>query len=130
MPSAPSFFRSGAARSRLAWNISAFGVGLSMGGLHFQGVVDVVALPARLVVVDLHVERQGEFACGEDGIKVSGERVEDMLAGFLTRRKISAFAEPQHHVEKGKILAAVRDRIVLAFDRANADAAEREDAGF
>src|SRR5215475_11953467 len=61
MPSALSFFRSGAARSRLAWNTSVFGVGLSMGGLRFQGIVDVVALPARLLVVDLHVERQGEL---------------------------------------------------------------------
>src|SRR5581483_5000718 len=86
MPSAPSFFSSGATRSRLAWNTSAFGVGLSMGGLHFQSIVDVVALPAGVLVVDLHVERQGEFAGGENGIEMFRQRLEDVLAGLLTGR--------------------------------------------
>src|SRR4051794_37591160 len=80
MPSARSVFSSGAMRSRLAWNTSAFGVGLSMGGLHFQGVVDVVALPARVLVVDLHVERQSELARSKDRIEMFGERAEDVLA--------------------------------------------------
>ena len=38
-----------------------------MRRLHFfQGLMDVVALPAGFLVVDLHVERQGEFAAGEN----------------------------------------------------------------
>src|SRR6478736_9919398 len=88
MPSARSVFSSGATRSRLAWNTSAFGVGLSMGGLQLQRVMDVVALPARVLVVDLHVERQGEFAGGEDGVEISGERLEHVLAGLLSRWQI------------------------------------------
>src|SRR6478736_5428593 len=129
IPSARSVFSSGAMRSRLAWNTSVFGVGLSMGGLRFQGVVDVVALPARVLVVDLHVEREREFRACEDGIKMAGERLEDLFAGFLAGWQIAAFADAQHHVEKAVILPRVRNRIMLAFDSADADAAEREDAG-
>src|SRR6478735_4495508 len=129
MPSARSFFSSGAARSRLAWNTSAFGVGLSMGGLRFQGVVDVVALPARVLVVDLHVERQGEFRACEHGIEMPRERLEDVLAGRLAGWQIAAFADAQHQVEKAVVLPRVGDRIMLAPDSANADAAERKDAG-
>src|SRR4051812_16930437 len=129
MPSARSVFSSGAMRSRLAWNTSVFGVGLSMGGLRFQGVVDVVALPARVLVVDLHVEREGEFRDCEDGIEMPGERLEDMLAGRLAGWQIAAFADAQHHVEKAVVLPRVRNRIMLASDGADADAAEREDAG-
>src|SRR3954466_13791542 len=129
MPSARSVFSSGAMRSRLAWNTSVFGVGLSMGGFRFQDVVDVVALPARILVVDLHVEREGEFRDCEDGIEMPGERLEDMLAGRLAGWQIAAFADAQHHVEKAVVLPRVRNRIMLASDGANADAAEREDAG-
>src|SRR5262245_60128037 len=66
MPSAFSFASRGPARSRLAWNTSAdFRLALSIDRLHLQCVVDVVAFPARLLVVDLHVERQSELAVGE-----------------------------------------------------------------
>src|SRR3954447_21335379 len=125
IPSARSVFSSGATRSRLAWNTSVFGVGLSMGGLRFQGVVDVVALPAGVLVVDLHVERQSEFAGGGDGVEVVGEGLEDVLAGLLAGREIAAFANAQHHVEKAVILPRIGDRIMFAFDSADADAAER-----
>src|SRR5690348_15426943 len=101
MPSARSCFSSGAARSLLAWNRSAFGVGLSMGGLHFQGFVDVVALEAGFLVVDLHVERQREFHSREDRVEMGRERLEDVLAGLLAGGEVAALAEPQHHVEEG-----------------------------
>src|SRR5215218_3251217 len=100
MPSVRSVFSSGATRSRLAWNTSVFGVGLSMGGLRFQGVVDVVAFPARVLVVDLHVEGEREFRAYEHGIKMPGERLEDMLAGLLAGWQVAALANAQHHVEK------------------------------
>src|SRR5579859_3169008 len=129
MPSARSCFRSGAARSLLAWNRSDFGVTLSMDGLHFQGFVDVVAFEARLLVVDLHVERQREFGLREDRIKVRGQHLEDVLAGLLARGEVAAFAEPEDHVEEGEVGIAVGDCKMLAFDGADADAAEREDAG-
>src|SRR5689334_10676584 len=129
MPSARSCFNSGAARSLLAWNSSDFGVTLSMDGLRFEGFVDVVALPAHVLVVDLHVERQRELALREHGIEMGGQRLEDMFARFLARREVAAFAEPQHHVEEGEIRIAVGDRVVLASDGAYADAAERKDAG-
>src|SRR5262249_35562247 len=93
MPSSFSFASRGAARSRLDLKISALGVALSMGGLHFQSVVDVVAFPARLFVVDLHVERQRELALREHGIEMGGQRPEHMLAGLLARREIAAFTE-------------------------------------
>src|SRR4051794_9667726 len=128
-PSARSVFNSGATRSRLAWNTSAFCVGLSMGGLRFQGVVDVVALPARVLVVDLHVEREGEFGACEHGIEMPRERLEDVLARLLAGWQITAFTDAQHHVEKAVILPRIGDGIMLASDGADADAAEREDAG-
>src|SRR5665213_2419533 len=56
MPSALSALSRGAARSRLALSTSDFGVILSMRGLRFQRLVNVVALPAGFLVVDLHVE--------------------------------------------------------------------------
>ena len=43
--------------------------------------------------------------------------------------KVAAFAEAQHHVEKREVLLAVRDRIMLAPDGADANTAEGEDAG-
>src|SRR5579871_6493250 len=129
MPSARSCFRSGATRSLLAWNRSALGVTLSMCGLRLQRFVNVVAFPARLLVVDLHVERQSKLDLCEDGIEMSRERLENMLAGFLAGGEIAAFAEPQHHVEEGEVRIAVGDRVMLAFDGADADPAQREDAG-
>src|SRR5690348_5178564 len=129
MPSAWSCFRSGATRSLLAWNRSPLGVTLSMGSLRFQRFVDVVALPARLLVVDLHVERQRKFLLREHGIEMGRQGLEDMLAGLLAGREIATFAEPQYHVEEGEIRIAVRDRVILARNGAHADAAEREDAG-
>src|SRR5262245_42483693 len=101
-----------------------------MGSLHFQSFVDVIALPAGFLVVDLHVERQRERASGEDRIEMSRQRLEDMLAGLLARGEVTALAEPQHHREKAELRVAVTDRIVLAFDGADPDAANREDAGF
>src|SRR5690349_3171394 len=109
--------------------MSAFGVTLSMHGLRFQGFVDVVALPARLLVVDLHIERQRKLALREHGIEMRGQRLEDMFAGLLAGGEIAPLPEPQDHVEKAEIWVAVGDRIVLAFDGADADATEREDAG-
>src|SRR6185437_5942919 len=122
MPSARSCFKSGATRSLLAWNRSDFGVTLSMGGLRFQGFVNVVALPARILVVDLHVERQRELGLREDGVKMRRQRLEDVFAGLLTRRQITAFAEPQHHVEEAEVRVAVRDRAMLAPHGADANA--------
>src|SRR5581483_598151 len=54
---------------------------------------------------------------------------EDVLAGFLARREVAAFAKAQHHVEKAVIRSTIGNGIVLAADGANADAAERENAG-
>src|SRR6185312_12156800 len=129
IPSARSCFKSGAARSLLAWNRSDFGVTLSMDGLDLQRFVDIVALEAGFLVVDLHVERQREFGLRKHGIQVRRQHIEDMLAGLLAGGEVAAFAEPQHHVEKGEVRIAVCDRVMLASDGANADAAEREDAG-
>src|SRR5713226_9522641 len=131
MPSARSCFNSGAARSRLAWNTSDdFGVTLSMRGLRFQNVVDVVALPTGLLVVDLHVERQREFARREDRIEMIGQDAKNMFAGLLASREIAPLAKPQHHVEKAELRIAVGDGVVFAAHRTHADAAEREDSGF
>jgi hypothetical protein len=52
-----------------------------------------------------------------------------MLARLLAGGEVAAFAEPQHHVEKAAILAAVGNRKVLAFDGADANTSEREDPG-
>src|ERR1700712_4307070 len=109
MPSAFSFASSGAARSTLALKISAFGVILSMRRLRFQSVVNVVALPARFLVVDLHVERQREFALCKNRIEARRQRLEDMFAGFFPRGEVAAFAETQHHVKKTKIRTAIGD---------------------
>src|SRR4051794_332238 len=128
MPSAFSLASRGAARSRLAWKVS-FGVTLSMRSLHFQSFVDVVALPARLLVVDLHVERQRELAAGEHRIEIGRQRLEDVLAGLLAHWEIASLAEPQHHVEEAEMRTAVGNRKMLASDSAHPDAAEREDAG-
>src|ERR1700761_4518524 len=129
MPSAFNFSSSGTARSRLAWNTSDdFGAALSMRGLRFQRFVNVVAFPARLGVVDLHVERQGKLALRKDRIKIGGQRLEDVFAGFLSGREISPLAKTQHHVEKGEIRTSIGDGIVLATDGANTNASEREDA--
>src|SRR5262245_51434393 len=129
MPSTFSRSSSGLARARLAAKISWLGVALSMGSLRFQGVVNVVAFPTRLSVVDLHVEGQRELAIGKDGIEIVGKRCEHVLTRLLTCRQVAPFAEPQQHRDKAVILAAVRDRIVLAAQSAHPDAADREDAG-
>src|SRR5437868_11832425 len=52
-----------------------------------------------------------------------------MLAGLLSGREVTSFTEAQHHVEEAVALPAVGDRIMLALDGADANAAEREDAG-
>src|ERR1700758_5310799 len=88
MPSSFSFASRGAARSRLALNRSALGLVLSMDRLRFQGFVNVVAFPAGFLVVDLHVERQREFARGEDRIEMPRQRAKNMLAGLLARCEI------------------------------------------
>src|SRR5713226_3094759 len=131
MPSARSCFNSGAARSRLAWNTSDdFGVTLSMRGLRFLNVVDVVALPAGVLVVDLHVERQREPACSKHRIEMVGQSAENMLAGLLAGCEIAALAEPQHHREKPEMRRAIGNGVMLAADRPDADAAKRKDPGF
>src|SRR5450756_1389899 len=136
MPSAFSCASSGAARSRLAANTSDdFGVTLSMRGLRFrspgfENLVDVVALPAGFLVVDLHVERQRELAAGEDRIEMAGEDLEDMLAGPLAGREVAPFAEPQHHGEKPEMRIAVGDRVMFAPECANANPPERKNPGF
>src|SRR5882724_1002173 len=129
MPSPPSCFSSGAARSRLALNTPDFGVTLSMRGLRFQGLVNVVALPAGFLVVDLHVERQRELAGRKHRIEMVGQDAKNMLAGLLAGGEIAALAEPQHHVEKAEMFPAVGDGKMLAADGADADAPERKDAG-
>src|ERR1700730_4219358 len=107
--------------------MSALGVTLSMRGL-FQRFMNVVALPARLLVVDLHVERQRKLALRKHRIEMGRQRLENVLAGFLAGGEIAALAEPQHHVQKAVARVAVGDRVMLAPDRADADAAKREDA--
>src|SRR5665213_1464508 len=129
MPSAFSLASSGAARSRLALKMSAFGVTLSMRNLRLQSLVYVVALPAHFLVVDLHVERQREFAVGESRIEIIGERLEDMLAGLLAGGEIAALAKPQYHREEAEIGVAVGNGIMLAADGADAGAADRENPG-
>src|ERR1700749_4025639 len=109
--------------------MSAFGVTLSMGGLRFQRFMNVVALPAGLLIIDLHVERQSEFALRKDRIEIRRQCLEDMFAGLLAGGEVAAFAEPQHHVEETKVRIAVGNRVMLAPDRADADAAEWKDAG-
>src|ERR1700733_6093781 len=128
MPSAFSLASSGATRSRLAANTS-FGVTLSMRGLRFQRLVDIVALPAHLLVVDLHVERQCKLAVGKNRIEIAGKRLEDMLAGLLPGREIAALAEPQQHREEGELGIAVGDGVVLAANGADAGASNREYPG-
>src|SRR6202790_3812910 len=86
MPSTLNCLSSGAARSRLAWKISAFGAALSMRGLRFrnlrfQRLVNVVALPAGFLVVDLHVERQREFAPGENREQIEQTNIENVFVG-------------------------------------------------
>src|SRR6266481_3746708 len=102
---------------------------LSMRGLRLQNVVDIVALPAGFLVVDLHVERQRELAARKDRVEMDGQRLEDMFAGLLSGREIAALAKPQHHVEKAEIRRTVGNGVVLAAYRADANAAEREDPG-
>src|SRR6185312_7571477 len=131
MPSALSFASRGTTRSQLALNGSDdLGAILSMRGLDFQSIVDVVALPARLLVVDLHVERQREFAVRKHRIEIGGQRLEDMLAGLLAGGEVAALAKPQHHVEKPEIRTSIGDGIMLATNAADTDAAEWKDPGF
>ena len=72
---------------------------------------------------------KANLLAGEDGIEMFGERLEDMLAGLLPRGEVAALADAQHHVEEAVVVLGIGDRIVLAADGTNADAAEREDAG-
>src|SRR4029079_13339381 len=130
MPSAFSLVSSEAARSRLGLHTSAFGVMLSMRGLRFQSVVNVVPLPACFLVVNLHVKRQCELAAGENRIEIAGEDPENMFAGGPARCEIAPLAKPQHHGEKTEIRFPVRDCVVLATDGADANAPERKDPGF
>src|SRR4051794_14812942 len=131
MPSARSCFNSGAARSRLAWNMSDdFGVTLSMRGLRFQGFMDVVALPAGFLVVDLHVERQRKFGLLEHRIEMVGQGPEYVLAGVLAGSEVASLAKPQYHIEKGKMRRAVGDGEMFAANGADPDAAEWKDPGF
>src|SRR5436190_18719504 len=130
MPSAFSLVSSEAARSRLALNTSDFGVMLSMRGLRFEGVVNVVALPACFLVVNLHVKRQCEFAARENRVKIAGQDLEDMFAGRFSGGEIAALAKPQDHREKTEIRFPIRDRVMLAADGAHANAPDWKDAGF
>src|ERR1700721_4485925 len=97
--------------------------------LRLQGLVDVVALPAGFLIVDLHVKRQCEFALGKHRIETVRQRLEDMLSGLLAGRKIAPLAKPQHHVEKAEIRAPIGDGVVLATDSANPNAAKRKMPG-
>src|SRR5579871_1412649 len=113
-----------------AWIAPAdVGVTLSMRDLRFQRFMNVVALPTRLLVIDLHVEGERELACRKCRIEIGGQRLEDVVAGLLAGSEIAALAKPEHHVEKAVGRIAVGDRIVLAPDGADPDAAERKDAG-
>src|ERR1700747_981677 len=100
-----------------------------MRRLRLQGLVEVVALPAGFLVVDLHVERQCEFTLGKLRIEIVRQRLEDMLSGLPAGRQIAPLAKPQHHIEKAEIRAPVGDGVVLATDGANPNTAERKDAG-
>src|SRR6266702_6004486 len=100
-----------------------------MESLHLQRIVDVVAFPTHVFVIDLHVKRQRELAVGEHRIEMSRQRLENMFAGLLAGCEISSFAKPQHHGEKAEVLPAVGDGIVIASDGTDTNAAEREDAG-
>src|ERR1700676_5288752 len=135
MPSTLNCLSSGAARSRLAWKISAFGVALSMRGLRFrnlrfQRLVNVVALPAGFLVVDLHVERQREFAPGENRIEMGREHLENVFARFRAGWEIAPLAKPQHHIEKAELRIAVGNRIMFAANGADPNPPERKDPGF
>src|SRR5450755_2741348 len=101
-----------------------------MRRLRFQSFMDVVALPTGFLVVDLHVERQREFAFRKHRIKIGGQHLEDMFAGLLSRGEVAAFAEAQYHVEKAEMRTPVGDGGVFASDSADADAPERENPGF
>src|SRR5580692_4068087 len=100
-----------------------------MRGLRLQSLMNIVALPAGFLVVDLHVERQGELALRKNRIEIGRQRAENMLAGFLAGFEIASFTKPQHHVEESELRISVGDRVMLASHRADADAAKREDAG-
>src|SRR6266478_10102873 len=100
-----------------------------MRAFRFKSRVDVIAFPAGFLVVDLHVERQREWARGKDRIEMIGEGAKNMLAGLLAGRKIAPLAQPQHHVEKAGMRTAVGDGVMLAADGTNTNAAERENAG-
>src|SRR5437868_366663 len=83
------------------------GVISSMRRLGLQRLVDIIALPAGFLVVDLHVERQRELALRECRVEIGRQHLEDMLAGLFARREVAAFAKPQHHVEKAEMRPAV-----------------------
>src|SRR5450755_1176678 len=84
-------------------------VTLSMRDLGLQRLVNVVALPTHVLVVDLHVERQRELAGRKHRIEMVGQRAKDMLAGLLAGGEIAPFAEPQQHGEKTVVRAAIGD---------------------
>ncbi len=52
-----------------------------------------------------------------------------MVAGALARGEVAALANAQHQRHKAELRVAVGDRIVVAADGADADAAKREYAG-
>src|SRR5580658_2664844 len=100
-----------------------------MHGFGFQSLMDVVALPAGFLVVDLHVERKGKWALRENRVEMSRQGTEDLFAGLFAGLQIAALAKPQHHSEETETRIAVSDRIMLASHRAHADATQRENAG-
>ena len=67
---------------------------------------------------------------GKHRIEMGGERLENMFAGLLAGGEIAALAKPQHHRQKTEMRIAVGNRVMLAADGADADAAERKDSGF
>src|ERR1700737_4150705 len=101
-----------------------------MRALRFQSLVDVVALPAGFLVVDLHVERQRELDRRKDRIEMVGQEGENMFAGLLAGCEIASLAKTQYHVEKTVLRLSVGDGVMLATDRADANAGERKNSGF
>src|SRR5260370_28463123 len=78
--------------------------GTRLFGLGGELFVDVVALPAGLLVVDLHLERQRERALRKHGIEMIGQHSENILADLLTLREVAALSNTQHHIEKPEIV--------------------------
>ena len=87
--------------------------------------MDVIAFPARFLVVDLHVERQRERTGGKYRIEVIGKGAKNMFASIPAGCHVPPLAKAQDHVEKAVLRIAVRDGVIFAADGANANAAER-----